>query len=61
MKSIVVHGTAIYVQDMSNQLELIAVAPTSDKADWLAWSLSRTHAVDVDRPDGLPSMRYADR
>jgi len=55
MKTIMLFGTMILVEDMAGGIELKAVATNERDADWLASSLSEYHGVSVERVETLRS------
>ena len=49
MKTILVFGNMILVEDMAGGIELKATCPNERDADWLASSLGEYHHVPVER------------
>lgn len=56
MAKLIRRGRFIYTEDMGGQLELVAVAETVEKANWIFGPLSRFHAgVEVVEDDFDPT------
>lgn len=52
--------TMVFAVDEANYVQPIAAAVSEEQAEWLAWSLGRTHEVPHRKTDGLPLGRYAE-
>lgn len=46
LKAIAWRGVKVYGVDQADKLELLCLATTEKKAEWIAWSLGRAHAVE---------------
>lgn len=57
LKSLILHGTAIYARDHADNVELKAIALNEDDAAWLAGSLAAFHKVEIEHlPPGTPIL-----
>lgn len=47
----------VFTVDFAGIVELVAVAPDSERGEWLAWSLARAHGVEHKKLAAVPLMR----
>lgn len=50
IKAIVLYGVQVLVRDWADNLELKALSPSTQDAEWLATSLAAYHKVEIERP-----------